>query len=74
MLMRTYRCTNCRSYGAHVKRIATTGAGISRLMDWQCHEFIVASCLFCGLVQHFDPRIVDNSGRGWKILDFLFDL
>ncbi|MFN3152062.1 zinc ribbon domain-containing protein [Bremerella sp.] len=73
-LARTYRCTSCRSYGANVKRIATTGAGITRAMNWQCHEFIVASCHYCGLVQHFDPSVVDQSHGGWKALDFLFEI
>ncbi len=73
-LARLYRCDRCRSYGAQVRRIATTGAGITRLMDWQCYEFIVASCIYCGLIQHYDPSIVDKSSNGWKSLDFLFDL
>ncbi|MBI1247219.1 hypothetical protein GC197_05165 [bacterium] len=74
LLSRTYRCANCKSYGAKVIRIATTGNGITRVMDWQIHEFIVASCLYCGLIQHFDPTIVDSSSKGRKTLDFLFDL
>lgn len=73
-LAQTYRCGCCRSYGARVRRIATTGNGISRLMDWQCYEFIVASCIYCGLIQHYDPSIVDKTSNGWKSLDFLFDL
>lgn len=73
-LARTYRCTNCHSHGANVRRIATTGAGITRLMDWQCNEFIVASCHYCGLIQQFDPRVVDKTHGGWKTLDFLFEI
>lgn len=68
-LARTYRCTNCRSYGADVRRIATTGAGYTRLMNWQLHEFIVVSCHYCGLIQQFDPRVVDKEHAGWKWLD-----
>lgn len=73
-LARTYRCTNCRSYGANVRRIATTGAGFTRILNWQCHEFIVASCHYCGLIQQFNPRVVDKTNMGWKSLDFIFEI
>jgi uncharacterized protein len=72
-LARTYQCTSCRSHGGKVKRIAATGGGISRLLDWQINEFIIASCNFCGLVQMFDPDVIDKSATGWKIIDFLID-
>lgn len=73
-LARTFRCSRCRSSGGRVKRIATTGDGFSRLLDYQNHEFIVASCLFCGIVQMFDPEIIDAASSGWPILDVLTDL
>lgn len=73
-LSRLYRCDRCRSYGAKVRRIATTGKGLTRMMDWKVHEFIVASCLYCGLIQQFDPSIVDQEARGWTLADFFFDL
>jgi uncharacterized protein len=57
-----------------VKRIATTGAGFSRLFDVQNNEFIVVSCLFCGLIQMYDPKIVDSVSSGWPIVDFFLDM
>lgn len=73
-LARTYRCDRCRSYGAKVKRIASTGAGVTRILNWQLHEFIVTSCLYCGLVQHFDPSIVDKEQKAWRLADLFFEI
>ena len=73
-LARTFQCSNCRSHRGSVKRIATTGDGFSRLLDLQLEEFIVVSCTFCGLVQIYDPTIVDKVSVGWPILDLLTDL
>lgn len=70
-LGRTFRCTNCRSHGGTVKRIATTGAGASRVFDFQLNEFLVVSCSFCGLVQMYDARVLDSCSTGWRIVDFL---
>ena len=73
-LARTFQCTNCRSHGGRVKRIATTGAGFSRLLDLQLNELIIVSCTFCGVVQIYDPEIVDKVSTGWPIIDLLTDL
>jgi len=70
----TYRCDRCRSYGAKVKRIASTGSGVTRILNWQLHEFIVASCLYCGLVQQFDASIVDRERKAWKLADLFFNI
>lgn len=71
-LARTYRCPSCRSYGGRFKRIATTGAGLSRVFDLQLNEFLVVSCSFCGQVQMYDADIIDSRSCGWIALDFLF--
>jgi len=73
-LARMFRCTNCRSHGGSVKRIATTGSGFSRMLDFQNNEFIVVSCSFCGLVQMYDPKVVDAVSVGWPIADLFTDL
>ena len=70
-LARTFRCGNCRSIGGHVKRVAMTGAGFSRLLDYQNNEFIVVSCKYCGTVQMYDPKVVDSVSSGWPLLDLL---
>ncbi|MEW4564271.1 zinc ribbon domain-containing protein [Bremerella sp. JC770] len=69
-----YRCDRCRSYGAKVKRVASTGAGLTRILNWQLHEFIVASCLYCGLVQHFDASIVGKEQKAWRLADLFFEI
>ena len=72
-LARTFQCTNCRSHGGSVKRISATGVGLSRVLDLQLTELIVVSCTFCGLVQIYDPKIVDKVSTGWPIVDFFTD-
>ena len=56
-----------------MKRVAMTGSGLSRLLDYQNNEFIVVSCKFCGIVQMYDPEIVDSVSSGWPLLDLLTD-
>ncbi|PQO46024.1 zinc ribbon domain-containing protein [Blastopirellula marina] len=73
-LGRTYRCNSCRSHGGKIKRISASGAGPSRMPNSQYHTFIVVSCLYCGLIQQFDPWILSEESGGWKNLDFLSDL
>jgi len=73
-LARTFRCSNCRSCGGTVKRISTTGSGFSRLIDLQNNQFIVVSCAFCGVIQLYDPKVVDGASDGWPILDFLTNM
>lgn len=73
-LARTFVCSSCGSAGAKVKRITTTGAGFSRLLDLQNNEFVVAGCLFCGLVQLYDADLLDKTSTGWVMLDFLTDI
>lgn len=70
-LARTYRCSNCRSFGANVKRIAPSGNVLGRPINWPYQEFIAASCHYCGLAQLFDPQVLDQNQSGWKSLDFL---
>lgn len=60
-LARTYRCGNCRSVGGRAKRSRLEGASFASSSS----ELIVVSCLFCGIVQMYDPEIVDHVESGW---------
>ena len=71
-LARRFVCAKCRSRGGHVKRIATTGTGLSRLLDFQHNKFIAVSCANCGYTEFFNPRVLERRGVGTDILDLLF--
>ena len=58
-LARRFVCAKCRSEGAHVKRFAATGTGLSRLFDIQHNKFVAASCTNCGYTELFNPHILD---------------
>jgi predicted nucleic-acid-binding Zn-ribbon protein len=68
-LARTFRCSNCRSCGGNVKRISLEAAGATRLFGFPFEKFIVVSCAFCGVVQLYDPKIVDRGSSGWPFID-----
>lgn len=62
-LGRTFRCTRCNSYGGKVTRSTFVG---DPYMGNSVGEYIVVSCMFCGFVEMFDARVVDQSPVGWK--------
>lgn len=64
-------CCKCSSKGAHVDRIATTGGGVSRILDLQCHNFLVASCRKCGYTEMYNLDLIEAGGDSWVILDLL---
>ncbi len=65
-------CQKCEAQGAEVKRIATTGTGISKLMNWQSNTFIAASCKNCGYTEMYNPEMLERRRHGMDILDALF--
>jgi hypothetical protein len=71
-LARRFVCAKCRSEGAHVKRIAATGTGLSRLFDIQHNKFIALSCANCGYTELYNARVLERKGVGMDVLDLLF--
>jgi predicted nucleic-acid-binding Zn-ribbon protein len=66
-------CPKCKGAGADVQSLAMTGTGLSRLLDFQRHRYVFASCLRCGYTEVFNARIIDDSrNRGMDVLDILF--
>lgn len=66
-------CPKCKGAGADVQSLAMTGTGLSRLMDFQRHRYIFASCLRCGYTEVYNARTIDASrNRGMDVLDLLF--
>lgn len=66
----SYRCTVCKSYGADLDRISTTGAGLTKLMNWQYKDFVALTCRFCGATQLFRADRLERQRSLWTALDF----
>ncbi len=70
---RRFVCPKCSNRGAHVQRLALTGAGISRLLDVQHIRFLAVSCTRCGFTEQYDLKVLEGTGRGMDILDVILD-
>lgn len=67
-----FRCLKCREQGASVKRISTTGSGLSKLMDVQSNQFITVSCRNCGYTELYNPDFIEGKSNFGSLLDILF--
>lgn len=47
-IVREFHCLCCESFNAMQARISSTGNGISRLLNFQCVDYLVVTCRFCG--------------------------
>lgn len=65
-------CPKCTGRGARVKRIATSGSGLSRLFNLQHNRFVAVSCNRCGYTELYNPEILEGKNTGMDVLDFLF--
>ncbi|PTX52216.1 hypothetical protein C8P63_13132 [Melghirimyces profundicolus] len=68
MSQRSRGCPKCGSTDAETGKIATTGSGISRILDWQNNEFHVVSCKSCGYSEFYRTK----GSTGTKLLDLFF--
>ena len=67
-----WRCPKCGSTDYRKGKVAMTGAGLSRLVDWQSHEFITITCNNCGYTEFYSADVVGGSDELMKILDLIF--
>lgn len=65
-------CSKCQHHGGEARRIAATGAGISKLLDIQHNQYIVVSCGNCGFTEVYNPRVLEGHRSLGTILDVLF--
>jgi len=62
-------CIKCGSRDADQKKVAMTGAGLSKLMDVQHNQFIVVYCKDCGYSEFYKKK----SSMGMNLLDLFWD-
>jgi hypothetical protein len=65
-------CAKCQNHGAKVKRIATAGTGLSKILDVEHNQFVTASCTNCGYTEVYNPEILEGKRHLGSILDLLF--
>lgn len=68
-----FACPKCKQKGAEVKRVATTGAGISKLLDIQHNQFLAVSCRNCGFTEFYNPSMLEGNRTLGTVLDILFE-
>ena len=71
-LAEKFVCGRCNQRGAHAKRIAATGTGLSKVFDIQHNQFICLSCKSCGFTEFYNPDILEGKRNLGTILDLLF--
>jgi len=67
-----FKCCKCSHTDARVKRVATTGTGLSKLIDIQHNTFIAVSCENCGYTEFFNPEVLEGKKYFGTIMDLLF--
>jgi len=72
LLAERFACCKCKAQGGAVKRIATTGAGLSRLFDFQHNRFVAVSCRNCGYTEIYDAEVLTGRDNVGDIMDILF--
>jgi predicted nucleic-acid-binding Zn-ribbon protein len=67
-------CSKCRHNECHIKEVAMSGTGLSKIFDIEHNHFLFVSCMNCGFVEIYNPDILHGkkSGSLGTILDILF--
>lgn len=67
-----WKCPKCSAPRPVVRKISTTGSGLSRLFDIQHLKYYAVSCIQCGYTELYDASVIDkNRGRLADILDII---
>lgn len=69
-----FRCAKCGGLDCHMKEVAMSGTGLSKLLDIDYNHYLFVSCLQCGFVEVYNPDVLRGyrSGKLGTVLDLLF--
>ena len=71
-LEQRWKCPKCGAPRPRVRKISTTGGGLSRLLDIQHIKYYAVSCTQCGYTELYDASVLDkNRDRLMDILDII---
>ena len=65
-------CAKCHQKGAHVEKLAMSGTGLSRLLEFQPYRYAYASCRNCGYTEIYNLRTLEGKDDLGTLLDLLF--
>lgn len=71
-ILKRFKCAKCDSNVAATRRIATTGTGLSKILDIQHNHFVAVSCQNCGFTELFDPKVLEGQPLLSSIFDVIF--
>jgi predicted nucleic-acid-binding Zn-ribbon protein len=71
-LAEAFVCAKCHQQGGHVKKLAMSGTGLSRLLEFQPYRYAFVSCDYCGYTEVYDLRTLEGSDNLGAILELLF--
>ena len=55
-----FRCFKCKNTEAEVRKLATTGTGLTKIFDIQSNEFYAVICKNCGYTEFYERSIIDG--------------
>lgn len=67
-----YKCGKCGHTECRVNKVAVNGTGLSKLLDIQYMHYLYVSCEHCGIVEIYDPEVLE--GRTVGSLSTIFDV
>ena len=71
-LANAFVCAKCNSRGAHVEKVAMSGTGLSRLLEFQPYRYVHASCYNCGYTEVYNLQMLEGKDNLGAFLDLLF--
>lgn len=71
-LAHSFVCPKCHSRGAQVEKLAMSGTGLSRLLEFQPYRYAHASCHNCGYTEVYNLRVLEGKDNLGTFLDLLF--
>jgi len=71
-LAHAFVCAKCHSHGAHVEKLAMSGTGLSRLLEFQPYRYAYASCHNCGYTEIYNLRMLEGKDDLGAFLDLIF--
>jgi predicted nucleic-acid-binding Zn-ribbon protein len=69
---RRFRCAKCGNASGTIRRFTASGAGLSRLIDWQNQQYLAVVCGRCGYTEVYDAETLGEKDDTMSILDLIF--
>lgn len=67
-----FRCEKCMHEGGAVRRLAMSGTGLSRLLEFQPYRYAFVTCPNCGYSEVFALDILEGRDDLGTFLEALF--